>query len=146
MKKIATAKSLNAIKDIYQAFLKGYSYPQIYEEFPEKYGVSKRTVERYVQKAKAMLRENCNQDIEDWRALSNERYNDLYRMSLKMGDIETCVKIQNSVDKINGLNEKRVSLEVEKDPFDEFFKVFGGLADSDDNSNNGDNGDNGGSN
>ncbi len=134
------AGTLIGVEDVYKAFIKGYSSHQITEEFPSKYNVSKRTIERYIHKAKEMLRENCNQDIEDWRALSNERYGDLYRLSLKAGDIETCVKIQNSVDKINGLNEKRVSLEVEKDPFDEFFKVFGGLADSDDNSNNGDNG------
>lgn len=139
MSKTATRSSLVAIQDIYKAFLSGYSCHRIYEEFPDKYGVSKRTIERYIKKAKAMLREDCNQDIEDWRALSNERYNDLYRMSLKMGDIETCIKIQNSVDKINGLNEKRVSLEVEKDPFEEFFKVFGGLAD--DENADGDNGD-----
>lgn len=137
MRKAGLKPSLLAIKDIYNAFLNGYSYQRIYEEFPDKYGVSKRTIERYVQKAKAMLREDCDQDIEDWRALSNARYNDLYRLSMSLGDIENCIKIQNSVDKINGLNEKRVSLEVEKDPFEEFFKVFGGLAEGN-NSGNGD--------
>ena len=145
-KRKSDADIIICVENVYKAFIEGYSAHQIREEFPDKYNVSKRTLDRYIYKAKEMLRENCNQDIEDWRALSNERYGDLYRRSLRAGDVETCVKIQNSVDKINGLNEKRVSLEVEKDPFDEFFKVFGGLADSDDNSNNGDNGDNGGSN
>lgn len=104
-------------KDLYQErinvvakmLIEGYLRHQIIKVVKHPAGkyvweISDRCVDAYISKARADISRNTTVETEDMRSLAIARYTDLYRRNHKERDYKECRAVQDSFNKLLGLN------------------------------------------
>ena len=111
MKKSTNAEIKKRITEIYKMLIQAYSYSDIIRYCSEKYQVSSRTAEKYIDVATKRITKENSKDIEQLRTEANSRYNDLYNQLRKEGKFKDAGYIQGLKSKINGLENSTVNHE-----------------------------------
>lgn len=101
-------KSTNAeveirINTVVKLFLQGYTRADIVR-YCSRFLISSRQVDTYILKSKNQIRQISAADKEDQLYKALARYEDLYKNCYKNQDWGGCQSIQNSINKLMGLN------------------------------------------
>lgn len=67
--------------------------------------ISMRHYDNYIKKAKALIKSQAKGKTEEFRSLAIARYNDLYQKNYSGMDFRECRNVQDSLNKLLGLNE-----------------------------------------
>lgn len=84
--------------------LQGYTRADLIRFGAEKWGVRVRQIETYLQKARAEIRQMSAADKDYYRCLALSRFENLYQMAYKNQDWGLCQRIQESINRLLGLN------------------------------------------
>jgi hypothetical protein len=96
--------------------VKGWKYVDTIRAFAEKFGDTERNGKKYIER----IRKELNKEGEDTgRFIYNlkvtiMRLNDLYQKSYEAGDYRECKSIQAEIAKYQGLDVKRVQMQVDQ--------------------------------
>lgn len=93
------------INIIAEMLLKGFSKEKIVRYSSENFNVGERQTETYILKAKETIKQVADKNVEMNIALALGRFNDLYEKSYKIQDYRECRQVQESINKLLGLNE-----------------------------------------
>lgn len=66
--------------------------------------VNERMIDYYISRAKALIRKNTRKSEKDFTAIALARYDDLYQKNYSAEDYRECRAVQDSVNKLVGLN------------------------------------------
>ncbi len=92
------------IEAVVNMLLSGYSRIEIVNKCNKDYGVQSRMIDNYIAEAKKIIKEQTDKDIEQNIAIAYNRLNSLYKNSLNEGDYSECRQIQQTINKLLGLD------------------------------------------
>lgn len=69
-----------------------------------KWDIVDRQIDKYISRAKALIRKNTKKSEQDFTAIALARYDDLYQKNYAADDLKECRAVQDSVNKLIGLN------------------------------------------
>ena len=114
-KKTTNAEIELRIIEIYQAIIKGFSYTKIVKYCKQRWGVtSTRTVHEYLNKARERIKEIALPDMIGARQEATARYLDLYEKNYDQERYSNCIRIQERLDKINGLEITNLNMRIDE--------------------------------
>lgn len=108
--KKTTLKSTKAelelrVKSVVSWILQGRSYKDIVRYSSKNWNISSRQVDNYVKIAKEEIKASTNITKEEQITIAIARYNDLYLKNYTEKDYKECRGVQDSLNKMLGLNE-----------------------------------------
>lgn len=92
------------IQIVTRMFLQGYSRAEITRFVAVSWGLKTRQTDNYILKAKTAIKECASKEKDYQKCLALARFEDLYKNAYKDGNIVACQSIQNSINKLKGLN------------------------------------------
>lgn len=92
---------LNVVTKLY---LQGYSRAEIVRYSAVYFKIKTRNADNYILKAKTAIKKIADEEKDYQRCLALARFEDLYKMAYKDGNLAVCQSIQNSINKLMGLN------------------------------------------
>lgn len=90
---------------IFEMLIKGYRRSQIMRFCAEKYNIRERQVDVYIAQVKEQLNERIEKKKDEHLNLALIRYNDLYSKNYSIQDYRECRAVQDSINKLLGINE-----------------------------------------
>jgi hypothetical protein len=90
---------------IFEMMLKGYRKSQIVRFCSENYKIGERQVEKYITQVNDDFAERSEKRKEVLIGQAIARYNDLYQKSYQIQDYRECRAVQESINKMFGINE-----------------------------------------
>jgi hypothetical protein len=104
------------IVELYELMLKGYNHHEILR-YSSKWSCSSRTIDKLIRQAKDLIIEINKKNMEQLRAEATLRYLRWMRKCEELQSYDSCARMQQRIDKINGLEERvvRVTVEENKD-------------------------------
>jgi len=88
----------------------GKSSTYILQYGSDKWSVSERQIETYIQRARVFIIENVTKEVKYDFSLAIQRLNDLYDKSLENGDFRTCVAIIKEMTNLQGIAKNMVDI------------------------------------
>ncbi len=107
MKAISENEVDKRVTQVTELIANGYTRKQIVELITNDYKVCIKTADNYIKKAKTLIFEESKGERAEIKALALYRYNQLYKKNNKIQDYRECRAVQESINKIFGL-EKQV--------------------------------------
>lgn len=92
------------IQIVTKMYLQGFSRAEIVRFVAVSWGLKTRQADNYILKAKTAIKEIASKEKDYQRCLALARFEDLYKNSYRDGNIAECQSIQNSINKLMGLN------------------------------------------
>jgi hypothetical protein len=93
------------VQTVTAMILQGYSRANIVQYGSKKWKVTERQVDDYISASKAEIKASTDISKEEQIELAKARYNDLYQKNYKSFDFKECRAVQDSLNKMLGLNE-----------------------------------------
>ena len=102
---------------VIEMIVKGQSRTDILRYFTENENIEKRrsvsSVDKYIKRAALEIKKRFSADKEKVKPTAIARYMDLYKKNYAIQDYRECRQVQDSLNKLVGLNEpEKISLEV----------------------------------
>ncbi len=104
----ADAEINRRVKIVQEKLLEGYTRREIME-LGSQWDVCERQMETYLARATENIREINKNDIEDTIAMLHLNYLELFRFCKQTGDIEEAHKVLNSIAKLKGAYEIKIT-------------------------------------
>jgi hypothetical protein len=98
------AEILIRIDTVVEMILKGLSRSEIVRQCNSLYGINSRMADNYIADAKKIIKEQCDKNIEQNIATAYNRFNLLFQKSYAIQDYSECRQIQQSINKLLGLD------------------------------------------
>lgn len=105
MAKSTAAEIELRVQMIVAMILQGYSRADIVRYCAKKWKIESRQSDEYLLKAKAQIKLSTDISKEEQLELAKARYGDLYQKNYKTQDFKECRAVQDSLNKMLGLNE-----------------------------------------
>lgn len=104
--KTTAAEMLERIAVVAGLMVQGLRTPEIcrYVSDETKWGVCDRTVERYMREARVVIVDASKQDISFMRAILLGRYEAIFQLAIKKGDLSNANQATRNAAKLLGLN------------------------------------------
>ncbi|MDD3095407.1 MAG: hypothetical protein PHD63_04110 [Candidatus Marinimicrobia bacterium] len=98
------------VATVYRLLLSGMRRREIIQYVAEKtdWGVSTRTIENYIHKATAEIKEVTDEEIEAARGMAYKRLDTLYYKSLLINDYKTALAVQKEMNDLFGLKTTKI--------------------------------------
>ena len=93
------------VQSIAALMCQGATRPDILQFAASTWGVPKRSIDTYIEKARQLIRSNADFDPAEEIGKARARYEDLYRNSHKNQDWKTCLSIQREVTEFLGVRK-----------------------------------------
>jgi len=93
------------VTEVYNLILEGYTNNEIIRHTSRKYGVSSRTVDQYVAKARKLIKIDNSVEREQLIEEHKSKLYYLFKKNLEAGDLRECRALLESERKLFGLNE-----------------------------------------
>lgn len=90
---------------IFEMILKGYRRSQIIRYCAETFSIGERQTENYISQVYDDFAERMEKRKEAQIGLALARYNDLYQKNYNIQDYRECRAVQDSINKMTGINE-----------------------------------------
>jgi hypothetical protein len=87
-----------------EMLVKGQSRQDILQYASNTWKVSDRTADEYIAKAWAKLKKSINDDIDNYKSLLINRFEDLYKRNYNIQDYRECRQVLGDLSKIIGLS------------------------------------------
>lgn len=100
------------VKIIADEVLNGMSRGRIMTKYAEAWDLSEASIDNYIAKAYAYIKENVKQDIENIREANTNRLIEIYRESQAQGDKTSMFRALDMINRIFGLYTDRKELAV----------------------------------
>jgi len=104
-KKSTKAEIELRIQTVIEWILQGITYNEIVRYSASKWNIASRQVDNYIKTAKEEIKSCSDLEKEEQITLAIARYNDLYRKNYSIKDYKECRGVQDSLNKMLGLNE-----------------------------------------
>ena len=90
---------------VYRLLLNGLRRREIIQYISEKtdWEVTDRTIDTYIQKARAEISEITEIERDGAYGMARKRLDDLYYKSMKINDYKTCLAVQKEISELEGL-------------------------------------------
>lgn len=69
------------------------------------WGIDIRQYDNYIKRAKKLIKDQSKGNADEFKNLAFARYNDLYQKNYAEGDLRECRNVQDSLNKLLGINE-----------------------------------------
>lgn len=92
------------IQIVTKMYLTGYTRAEIARFIAVSWELKTRQADNYILIAKKAIKEIADEEKEYYKCLAYARFEDLYKHAYRDGNIATCQSIQNSINKLMGLN------------------------------------------
>lgn len=98
------------VATVYRLLLSGLRRGEIIRYVAEKtdWGVSDRTIEKYIQRATAQIAEVTKEEMDAARGMAYKRLDTLYYKSLLINDYKTALAVQKEMNDLFGLKTVKV--------------------------------------
>ena len=93
---------------------KGFSRKSVHNYLEKTYGIAYRQRCRVIKEALEFMKEDTKASVEEFRALNNNRLDDLYEKTVKDKDYGNAIKTVDLVNKMNGVYTEEKSEESDK--------------------------------
>mgnify|MGYP001172733225 FL=1 len=93
---------------------KGFSKKSVHNYLEKTYGIAYRQRCRVIKEALEFMKEDTKASVEEFRALNNNRLDDLYEKTVKDKDYGNAIKTVDLVNKMNGVYTEEKSEESDK--------------------------------
>lgn len=103
-KKATKVQKLMRVQQVVSWMLDGLSYTEVMKRGMRKWGLSTRSVERYIESAREQVETMAATEIRGATTLALQRLSDLYFQAVDSGDFKTALDIIKTQNRMLGLN------------------------------------------
>jgi len=98
------------VATVYRLLLSGLRRREIIQYVDEKtdWGVQPRTVDNYIRKATAEIKEVTDEELKTARGMAHKRLDTLYYKSLLINDYKTALAVQKEINELFGLKTAKI--------------------------------------
>lgn len=106
--KTQSEERLEYVKEMY--IVRGMRYMEVVRLMAAKYDVTERAAKKYIERLRKKMVQTIDDQLGYHMQASLIRYNDLYNKAHAEGKWDVCMAIQTKIDKLTGLDVKRVEV------------------------------------
>lgn len=110
MGKATDVEVSNRLVTIYDLLVKSYTYNEIIRYCADKYNISARQADKYIEKATKQIVQNNTDKLESMRAVATTKYMRWIKKAEAADNMMEVRKLQERIDKINGLEIKNINM------------------------------------
>ncbi|MDD3538489.1 MAG: hypothetical protein PHH65_09645 [Eubacteriales bacterium] len=98
------------VATVYRLLLSGLRRREVIQYAREKteWNVSDRTIDNYIRKASAEIKEVTDEELEAARGMAHKRLDTLYYKSLLINDYKTALAVQKEINELFGLKTAKI--------------------------------------
>lgn len=100
--KVTKEEKLVRLREIFEVSNRGFNYSEIVQYGQQRWGVTERTIERYIAEAKD-LNVFSPKDAKEYRSDSIARCNYIYKLAIKNKNAAIALQAQKEINKIRGI-------------------------------------------
>lgn len=87
-----------------------------------KYNISEKTFDMDMTEVNRLIKKSVQFDVEGYKTILNERYEDLYSRALNKNDLNNAIRILDQMGKLNGCYVDKQEIDVKDNKFEITFK------------------------